>query len=94
MGSGRVEGGDVAFRVQGIGDGAEAGGGGVGLVEAGHVARETGGASEQEHEEARGQGVEGSCVPDLGLPREEAFDPGDRPGARYAGRLVQQKAAR
>jgi hypothetical protein len=32
-------------------------------------------------------------VSDFGLPREQALDPGDRPGTRYAWRLVQQKAA-
>ena len=88
-----VQVGDMAFSVEGIRDGAEAGGGRVGFVEGGHVAGETGCASEEEHEEARGQGVEGSCVSDFGLPREQALDLGDCPGARYARRLVQQKAA-
>ena len=88
-----VQVGDKAFRVERIRDGPEAGGCRVGLVEVGNVAGETCRASEEEHEEARGQGVEGSGVPDLGLPGEQAFDPGDRPGTRYARRLVQKKAA-
>jgi hypothetical protein len=88
-----VEVGDIAFCVECIRDGTEAGGGRIGLVEVGHVARETGRASGEEHEKARGQRVKGSCVPDPGLPREQALDPGDRPGTRYARRLVQQEAA-
>jgi hypothetical protein len=83
-----VEVGDATFCVERIRDGAEAGGGRVGLVEVSHVAREAGCASYEEHEKARGQGVQGSCVPDPGLPREQALDPGDRPGTRYTWRLV------
>jgi hypothetical protein len=83
----------MAFCVERIRDGTEAGCGRIGLVEVSHVARETRCAPEKEHEKARGQGVEGSCVPYPGLPREQALDPRDRLGARYARRLVQQKAA-
>jgi hypothetical protein len=89
-----IEVGDLAFRIQGGRDGTEAGSGRVCLVEIHHVARETGCASDEEHEEARGQGIEGPGVPDPGLFREQALDFGDRPCARYARRLVEQKAAR
>ena len=80
---------DVAFCVKRVRNRAETGGGRVGFVQARHVAREAGCAPEQEYEEARGQGIQGSCVPDSGLFRKQTLDPGDRPGASYAGRLVQ-----
>ena len=88
-----VHGGNVALGIQGVRCGAEARGGCVGLVEAGDVAREAGCASYKEHEEARGERVEGARVPDLGLCREEALDPGDRSGARDALRLVEEEGA-
>src|SRR3712207_3015027 len=47
-----VEVGDIAFCVERIRDGAEAGGSRIGLVEVGHVTRETRCAAEEEHEKA------------------------------------------
>jgi hypothetical protein len=43
---------DPAFRVQGIGDGTETGGGNVGLTEACHVPGEAGCAAQQQDQEA------------------------------------------
>lgn len=88
------EGGDLTLRVERVGDGAEAGCGCVGLVEVSYVARETCGAPDEQYQKARGQGVEGARVPYPGLLRQEALDPGYGPGARNAGRLIQQEAAR
>lgn len=44
----------MAVGIQGIGDGAEVGGCGVGLVEAGYVTGEAGGAANQQNKEAGG----------------------------------------
>lgn len=66
--------GYVAVGVQSVGDGAEAGGGGVGLIEAGYVAGEAGGAANEEDEEAGGKRVESAGVPNLRLPGQEALD--------------------
>src|SRR5918998_338970 len=87
------EGCDPAVRVQGVGDGAEARGGDVLLVEAGHVAGETGRSAPKENQKPGGEGVEGAGVPDLDPLRQEALYPGDCPGAGDAGRLVQQQRA-
>jgi len=43
---------DLAFRVQGIGDGTKTGGGNVGLIEACHVLGEAGCAAQQQDKEA------------------------------------------
>src|SRR5215211_935949 len=89
-----VQGNDAALGVQSVGDGAEACGDAIGFVEVCDVASEAGGASDQEYQETRGQGVEGAGVPDLGLSGEETLDLRDRPGARDAGRLVEEQGAR
>ena len=60
-----VQGGEVTLCVERVRDRTEAGGGAVGFVEPSDVAREAGGASDQEYEETRGQRVEGAGVPDL-----------------------------
>ena len=73
--SGIRQDGYVTVGVQSIGDGAEAGGCYIGLVEAGYVAGEASGTADKEDEETGGKRVEGTGVPDLRLPGQEVFDP-------------------
>lgn len=79
--------------VEGVGGGAEAGGGRVGLVQARNVAGEASGASYEEDEETGGEGVEGAGVAYLGLLGEEAFDLGYRAGARDTRWFIEQQRA-
>src|SRR5215217_626123 len=80
----------IAVCVKRVGDGTEAGCSGIGLVQVGDVTREAGGASDQDHQQPAGKRVESAGVSDLGLWRKKALHLRDRPGARDAGRLVEE----